>query len=393
MGVDSGSAIADRAAAEGYVGKVCFKTGPPERVGVELEWTVHHRADPCRPLDVRELAIALGPHAPPTLDPASAHRPLPGGSLVTLEPGGQVELSSPPVTSLAGLIDDTAADVTVLSRLLASSGLCLGGQGHDPHRPAERLIHTQRYAAMEHAFDRVGPWGRAMMCGTAGLQVCLDIGTGARAAARWRAAHALGPPMIALFANSARDGWASGRMRTWYETDPVRTLPPVLDGDPVGAWAKRVLDTPLLCLRRDSGEWDPPPGVTFGGWIEGALPTRPTYDDLDYHMTTMFPPVRPRGYLELRYIDAQPGGDWVLPVAMITALFAREETVDAATELAEPAGQRWVQAARDGLADPVIASVVPRLVELACVALDDTDLPADMKADVAKRLSSREGLR
>ncbi len=136
-----------------------------------------------------------------------------------------------------------------------------------------------------------------------------------------------------------------------------------------------------------------PAALTFGEWVDGALPTPPTFDDLDYHLTTMFPPVRPRGYLEVRYLDAQPGGDWVLPLAMLTSLFAREETVDAAAAIAEPAAERWVQAARDGLADPVIAAVVPRLVELACAALDDTDLPTDTKADIARGLSTREGLK
>jgi glutamate--cysteine ligase len=382
------SVIADRDTAEGYIAKVCFKTGPPTRVGIELEWTVHHGADPMRPLEIDTLAAALGPHAPPTLVPESPHQPLARGGVVTVEPGGQVELSTPPLTSLTRLIDDTTADYAQLEALLGSAGLQVGGRGCDPRRGAHRLITSERYQAMERAFDRIGPDGRVMMCATAGLQVNLDIGAAGRAVPRWLALHALGPPLIALFANSPGPGWASYRMGVWYRTDPVRTLPPRAGADPIGAWAWRVLDTPLSCLRRPGGCWDAPPGVTFADWIGGALPWPPTFDDLSYHLTTMFPPVRPRGHYEIRYLDAQPAEGWMAPVAMLTALFSREETVDVAAEIAAPAADRWMEAARLGLADPIIAAVVPRLTDLACRALSDTDLPAPVIAAVAEQLST-----
>ncbi|HCT76641.1 MAG TPA: ergothioneine biosynthesis glutamate--cysteine ligase EgtA [Micromonosporaceae bacterium] len=294
---DAGSVVANREVAQGYIAKVCFKTGPPTRVGVELEWTVHHLADPLRPLEIGALAASLGPHAPPTLVPDSPHQPLPCGVVITVEPGGQVEISTPPFASLAQLIDNTAADTARLEQLLESARLELGSHGCDPHRPTSRLIGGERYQAMERAFDRIGPDDRAMMCGTAGLQISLDIGAADRAVARWDALHVLGPVLIALFANSPRHagrdtGWASHRMRTWYGVDPLRTLPPESCADPIAAWARRVLDTPLLCLRRPGGCWDAPPAVTFADWIGGALPVPPTFDDLRYHLTTLFPPVR-----------------------------------------------------------------------------------------------------
>ncbi|MDT5028458.1 MAG: glutamate--cysteine ligase, partial [Micromonosporaceae bacterium] len=216
--------VADRASAEGYVAMVCFKTGPPRRLGAELEWTVHHRDDPTRQLDPTTLVAALGEHTPSTLRGDSPHVPLPHGGIVTLEPGGQVEISTPPHESLAELLSASAADAEQLVSLLSAADLRLGDQGCDPHRSTRRIIDTPRYAAMEHAFDRLGRHGRVMMCGTASVQVCLDAGTADRVRARWDAVHAIGPALLAAFANSPRragsgGGWASERMRTWFGVD------------------------------------------------------------------------------------------------------------------------------------------------------------------------------
>src|SRR6185436_160241 len=126
--------LRNREQAEGYVAMVCFKHGPPLRHGVELEWTVHHSADPRRPLHASRLSRALGRHAPQTINPLSAQLPLPGGSLVTVEPGGQVEISTPPSASAASLISVATADAASLAQLFDSCGLTLGCYGADPHR-------------------------------------------------------------------------------------------------------------------------------------------------------------------------------------------------------------------------------------------------------------------
>jgi glutamate--cysteine ligase len=164
--------IGSREEAEGFVAMVCFKHGPPRLHGVELEWTVHHADDPQRFLDAAHLGRTLGRHAPPTLVPGSPQLPLRHGSLVTVEPGGQVELSAPPSPSVAGLIESTAADAAELTALLAAGGLVPGDHGLDAFRPPRRLLSVARYAAMEHAFQRLGPHGPRMMCSSAGLQVC-----------------------------------------------------------------------------------------------------------------------------------------------------------------------------------------------------------------------------
>ncbi|HEY0474801.1 MAG TPA: ergothioneine biosynthesis glutamate--cysteine ligase EgtA, partial [Kribbella sp.] len=114
--------IGSRVEAEGYVAMVCFKHGPPRLQGIELEWTVHHADDPYRSLDAEQLSKALGAHAPATLVPGSPQLPLGRGALVTVEPGGQVEISGPASDSVPRLIEDTAADAAELTSLLLDAG-------------------------------------------------------------------------------------------------------------------------------------------------------------------------------------------------------------------------------------------------------------------------------
>ncbi|MGH3437992.1 MAG: ergothioneine biosynthesis glutamate--cysteine ligase EgtA [Sciscionella sp.] len=390
-------ALHDHAAAETYVASVGFKHGPPRLLGVELEWTVHHANDPRRPLTAGHLAGALGPHAPATLDPSGPHLPLANGSMVSVEPGGQVEISTPPLASLHDLLLTTAADAAELADHLERAGLLLGAQATDPHRPPQRLLDTPRYAAMQSAFDRIGPDGRAMMCSTAGLQICLDAGQPDRTAARWAAVHALGPALVALFANSPRlhgrdTTWASTRLPVLFGTDPPRMLPSSLSADPAASWARRALDIPVLCIRRPDRAWDAPPGMTFTDWINGALPDPPTTADLDYHLSTLFPPVRPRGYLEIRYLDAQPGEAWTAPVALLATLMADESTVDEAARLAAPCAGRWLPAARHGLADRPSAEAANALVALGISTMAaNTDLDDTHIAGIATQLTRLTG--
>jgi len=397
--VPAGTAIVDPTAAAGYITRICFKTGPPRRIGVELEWTVHYRDHPARPLDPADLATALGDHAPRTLRPTSPHDPLPQGGLVTVEPGGQVEISTPPTESLTTLHRAASADVVALTRRLDRAGLLLGRTGCDPYRPPRQILRNRRYTAMAAAFARQGQAGADMMCGTAGLQVCLDTGSERQLSLRWSAAHLLGPPLLALFANSPsragrRTGWVSSRMATWLTLDPVRTAAPadptanMRPSDPVADWTRRVLDTPPLFVDEPTG-WRLPGPATFGEWILTGTPRPPTYADLDLHLSTMFPPVRPRGYLELRYLDAQPDGEWIVPAAVLAALFARDETLRTATSTVMDAADRWLPAARDGLADPVVASAAHSLAELACERLTDTGLPDETTSTVVRALRRR----
>ncbi|GAA3568069.1 glutamate-cysteine ligase family protein [Kribbella ginsengisoli] len=397
--------IGSRVEAEGYVAMVCFKHGPPQLHGVELEWTVHHADDPHRPLDAARLSTALGVHAPPTLVPDSPQLPLGRGSLVTVEPGGQVEISGQASDSIPRLIDDTTADAAQLTQLLATQGLVPGRHGLDAFRPPRRILTVPRYAAMERAFAQLGPHGPRMMCSSAGLQVCLDAGEADQTALRWRALHDFGPALVALFANSRHregsdTGWASARTEATFGTCAPFTEPPSLDGDPAEAWARTAMEAPVLCLRRGDS-WDAPAGLTFGAWADGALDgtglasgagtgdplgDRPTYGDLEYHLSTLFPPVRPRGYLEVRYLDAQDGDGWITPTLLLSALMSDPAVTDQALAAAAPAAGRWFPAAREGLHDKPVLQAARDLVDLATTNLSRTGVDHDLITEAGERL-------
>lgn len=377
--------LGDRAEAEDFVASACFRLGPPRLVGVELEWIVQQAHDPSARIEARHLAAALGDHAPPTIHPDSPHLPLPAGSTVTVEPGGQVEISTPPCSALADLLARADRDAAAVAELVAGAGLRLAHTGSDPHRPPTRLVRSPRYDAMHDHYQDEGPCGARMMCSTAAVQVCLDAGGAGQLARRWSALYAFGPALVAAFANSPvlaglPPGWVSTRMAQWAGIGRGRAPLVAATGwedDPPASYARHALEQPVLCVRRATGGWLRPVGLTFADWIRGAPGlAAPTSDDLVYHLTTLFPPVRPQGYLEVRYLDAQPAGRWPLPLAVLVALLADDATTDAALDLAGPVVGRWEVAARCGLADPVLAATAAALFELACHRLPGTGAPA-----------------
>jgi glutamate--cysteine ligase len=393
--------------AEAHVHGIAFKTGPPRRLGVELEWLVRDARDPALPVPAQRTFPAVADLTAPAVlpDPAA----LPSGSMLTTEPGGQLELSSAPADGLGECVTAVRQEMTTLRDAVGRAGLSLQGYGYDPIRPPRRVLDLPRYAAMEEFFDRSGPWGRQMMCNTASVQVCLDAGQDTPVTGgyrwRWRLAHQIGPVLVAAFANSPLrqgrpSGWRSTRQEVWAHLDPGRTRPPADgDGDPRDTYAAYALDAELMVVRRDgSPSWSAPPGLTFRDWLRGQGERRPTLDDLTYHLSTLFPPVRPRGHLELRMIDAQPGDDgWIVPAAVAWALFDDQKAAEEAMAAAEPLtsgnghrqlngtghGDPWLQAARHGLADPALAQASERCFEAANAALGRADAPADIRQSVA----------
>ncbi|MEU1279709.1 ergothioneine biosynthesis glutamate--cysteine ligase EgtA [Streptomyces sp. NPDC005805] len=379
--------------AEELLRCICFKTGPPRRVGVEVEWLVHDPDRPSVPVPSERLAAAF-----------DGIRTLPLASALTFEPGGQLELSSPPAGSLAECVDLTATDLRAVRAALRPAGLALAGYGLDPWQSPRRLLREPRYDAMERFLDRSGPAGRTMMCTSASVQVCLDAGEEEPGplgfVRRWQLAHVLGAVLLAAFANSPvrqgrPTGWKSTRQAVWSALAPVRTTAPPLTADPRADWAAYVLDAPVMCVRRAEGPWQVPTGLTFRQWLRSGAPRPPARADLDYHLTTLFPPVRPRGHLELRMLDAQPGEDgWTVPLAVTTALFddpeAAETVYRAVKPLAEAAGSLpapqnplWVTAARRGLADPDLRAAAVQCFGVALESLERTGAPDALAARVA----------
>ena len=223
---------------------------------------------------------------------------------------------------------------------------------------------------MQEFFDGRGPWGSSMMCSTASTQVCLDAGEPSDVPLRWHALHSVGPALVALFANSpvvrGRDtGWASNRLRATLGTCPPFSHPLPTDRDPVGSWVERVMAAPVVCVRRARGHWSPTRPMTFAAWVAGRGERPPTYGDLDYHLSTLFPPVRPRGYVEVRYLDTQPPALWHQPLLLLDALLSSRQLTERACELTEHCADRWLTAARRGLDDPDLRRAARDLVDLA----------------------------
>ncbi|MGP4051059.1 ergothioneine biosynthesis glutamate--cysteine ligase EgtA [Streptomyces sp. 2A115] len=380
------------AEVEALVHGICFKTGPPRSLGVELEWLVHELRSPRLPVPPERLEAAY-----------AALRTLPLRSALTVEPGGQLELSSAPAASLMECIGSVSADLEAVRASLREAGLALSGLGQDPWNPPSRFLHEPRYDAMERYLDRTGPEGRAMMCTSASVQVCLDAGYEEPGplghGRRWWLAHQLGAVLVAAFAHSPmaegqRTGWRSTRQSLWTAMEPGRTSAPPLDGDPRTAWAQHVLDSPVMCVRAPSGPWDVPEGLSFRDWTHSDAP--PDRKDLDYHLTTLFPPVRPRGHLELRMIDAQPGENgWIVPLAVTAALFDDAEAAETAYRTVKPLAERagslaaprnplWIAAARSGLADPELREAAVACFAAAAEALPRIGASAEVRDAVAE---------
>ncbi|WP_051442001.1 ergothioneine biosynthesis glutamate--cysteine ligase EgtA [Arthrobacter sp. H14] len=383
-GLERNSRPLSETEAEIYVASVCFKTGPPGAVGVEIERIVLDASDSRRPVPVAEVRSVA----------AKVETDLPGGGVITFEPGGQLELSSACGDDLPSVIEATRADLAAIDGIFEEAGLQFSSVALDPARPPVRTLDHPRYAAMETHFDRSGPAGRTMMCSTSSLQVCLDAGlpgngTGS-AVQRWQRLHRLAPVLVALFANSpfrhgSPSGWQSTRQAVWLKTDPSRTSPVPDSDDPPSAWARYALDASILCIPASQGSWEAPRGLTMRGWLRGHGPRPVTREDLDYHLSTLFPFIRPRGFLEIRVIDAQAGSDWEAAAAITTALVEDERAADTAADACTPVTalpDPMTVAARDGLADPVLAKAGRICAEAALDAMDRLNVDAGTRTRV-----------
>ncbi|MGI8758872.1 MAG: ergothioneine biosynthesis glutamate--cysteine ligase EgtA [Acidimicrobiales bacterium] len=340
-----------------FVSDRCFAPAQRGLVGIELERLVFATADPTSQVDHATVATAV-----------AAAGPLPGRSAVTFEPGGQLEVSSPPTQGSSAACAATAGDLATLGTGVEEAGLELVGVGLDPLRRGRRIIDGPRYRAMEAYFDATGASrsaGRAMMCNTASVQVNLDIGDEATQAQRWRLAHSLGPVLLAAFANSpftdgAPNGLRSARAAAWAAIDPTRTGPAEAGRDwhPAQAWADYALAARVMLVRVSEASFQPLLApLPFARWMEeGHELGYPTLDDLEYHLSTLFPPVRPKGWLELRMIDALPDPWWRAAVAVSAALLDDAEAAESAATATALTMRLWADAARHGLGHPALAS-------------------------------------
>ncbi|TRW88749.1 ergothioneine biosynthesis glutamate--cysteine ligase EgtA [Mycolicibacterium sp. 018/SC-01/001] len=383
--VSAGDTLASAEAAAERLVASCLTDGPVGGVGLEVEAHCFVLADPSRRPGWDELTATI-----------ASLPPLPGGSLVTVEPGGAVELSGPPAADPAAAIAAMRADRAELRSVFREAGLGLVLLGADPLRPPARVNPGGRYQAMERFFQTsgTGDAGAAMMTSTASIQVNLEAGRHSQWADRVRLAHALGPTMIAVAANSpvlsgGFTGWQSSRQRVWGQLDSAR-CGPVLGAsgdDPASDWARYALRAPVMLVHTPDpepvAEW-----VPFADWADGRVllgGRRPTRADLDYHLTTLFPPVRPRGFLEIRYLDSLPDTLWPAVAWTLSTLLDDPAAADVAAEATEEVATAWDRAARVGLADRHLQAAA-----LTCVTAAAERAPSELTESMDRLVRSVE---
>ncbi len=328
------------------------------RIGAEVEWLVFDPTRPGRPVLAAETAEAAGDEA------------LPGGGTVSVEPGGQLELSTPALDGPRALVAVMEQDAQALAGRFARVGLVLVPLGLDPHRRPRPSLDAPRYVAMERHFRRESPDGVRMMASTAALQLSVD--PGATPLRCWRVLGAAAPLLSALFANSGGPGDGSARQRVWAATDPSRTAP-VSTGDP-RAWVDAVLDARVMLRAHGSSVVASSHRGSFRSWIDdGADP--PTAADLAVHLTTMFPPVRPRGYLEVRVIDSVPAPGRSAAVAAVWALATQDRIGDEVIRIADEVPDLWHRSLAAGMSDRRVGEAGRWLLDAVANAVEP-DAPA-----------------
>lgn len=239
------------------------------------------------------------------------------------EPGGQIELSLPCFPDAASLVRDLRNVTDELDQHLAADGIRTYALPVDP-RPEHEVplqLTTPRYVAMHRHFDAIGPAGRRMMRRTASTQICLDWWPGRAGAEQWRVLNLAGPFLAAAF---ARSEGPEGRLSTWLDLDPARA-----------GFDDRLLygDDPVAAYTSFAA------GATV--FVTGGAAD---------HLTTLFPPVRPRGtYLEVRFLDVQEADTIGRLVATLTDLLyddvRRRRTLRALEPTRHQLAENWRAAA------------------------------------------------
>ncbi|WP_420862233.1 glutamate--cysteine ligase [Algirhabdus cladophorae] len=289
------------------------------------------------------------------------------GANVSLEPGGQLELSGAPLETIHETCDEVNSHLKEVQAVSDEMGAKFIGLGAAPEWTHEQMpqMPKGRYKLMTDYMGRVGTHGTQMMYRTCTVQVNLDFSSEADMVKKMRVALALQPVATALFANSPFfegkvNGHKSWRSRVWRGLDDARTgmLPFVFDeGFGFEAWTQYVLDVPMYFVYRN-GEYINALGMSFRDFLKGELPAlpgeKPTLSDWADHLTTVFPEARVKKFIEMRGAD---GGPWrrlcALP-AFWVGLTYDQTALDAAWDLvkgwdAETREALRIAASEDGL--------------------------------------------
>ena len=281
-----------------------------------------------------------------------------GGANVSLEPGGQLELSGATLETVHQTCDEVNAHLREVRAIADDIGAGFIGLGAAPEWTADQMpvMPKGRYALMTRYMREVGSHGTQMMYRTCTVQVNLDFASEADMVKKFRVGLALQPVATALFACSPFfdgdiNGWQSWRARIWQDTDPDRTgmLPFVFeDGMGFERYVDYALDVPMYFVYRN-GNYVDALGQSFRDFLRGELPALPgelpTLSDWADHLTTIFPEVRLKKFMEMRGAD---GGPWrricALPALWVGLLY-NGAALDAAWDLCSD----WTAEERDKL--------------------------------------------
>jgi glutamate--cysteine ligase len=315
-----------------------------------------------------------------------------GGGAISLEPGGQFELSGAPLATLHETKAELDGHLELVKRIADPMGIGFLAVGESPTWPRSAIpvMPKQRYGIMARYMPKVGTMGLDMMFRTATVQVNLDFASEQDMVKKLRVSLALQPVATAIFANSPfadgrPNGFLSMRSQIWLHTDAARTgmLPFAFeDGMGFERYVDWALDVPMYFVKRGDTYIDVA-GQSFRDLLAGRLPGLPgeraTISDWANHLSTLFPEVRLKRYLEMRGADAGPADTMVALSAFWVGLLYDPVVLDAAWNLVKG----WTAPQRQALRE-----AVPRL------ALD-AEIAGRPVLDVARDALalSREGLK
>jgi glutamate--cysteine ligase len=293
---------------------------------------------------------------------ALSRRDCPKGGTVSLEPGGQLELSGAPLETVHETYEELRQHLAEVGEVGGELGIGFLGLGFSPKWTLAEtpVMPKERYRIMMRYMPTRGRRGLDMMFRTATVQVNLDFSDEADMVAKLRVGLALQPVATALFANSPftdgrPNGYQSYRAEMWRDTDPDRSgLLPFAFDDGMGfeRYVDYALDVPMYFVYRD-GRYIDVAGASFRDFLAGKLASlpgeRPTVDDWADHLTTLFPDVRLKRFLEMRGADAGSFAQIAALPALWTGLLYDQKALDGALALTRDWTVAEMQALRDAV--------------------------------------------
>ncbi len=280
------------------------------------------------------------------------------GASITLEPGGQFELSGAPLNNIHETCSEVNNHLLEVKQIADEIGAGFLGMGFSPvwSLADTPMMPKPRYKIMRDYMPKVGRLGQQMMFRSCTVQVNLDFSSEADMVKKLRVGLALQPVATALFANSPfadnrPNGFLSYRGYVWGDTDPDRTgmLPFAFeDGMGFERYVDYALDVPMYFVKRD-GRYLNATGLSFQDFLDGKLDIlpgeKPTLADWEDHLSTLFPEVRLKQFLEMRGADGGPWGKLCALSAFWTGIYYNQSSLDAAWDMVKD----WSAPEREGL--------------------------------------------